>query len=251
MGRNAYRHLSRPSIDERASLGDGCMESAIARLKNVQQKAVAMLTSFHGSLHSVVPTMFDADIIDRANAARGIVRAAANTIGYKVGPFQGMGVTLYLDYSDFRTPAIEADKLVPQTAFFSTMTPFIEAVTSVHLQYEEIKAVLRWLNRNATPGAVRYLFPQAMKLVPDSPIWKDLQQVPSRYTQPDDIAAWTQAIKDAANTFAAMALLPEEAKARTRERGMWLTFRPSKVHLERVNDPNRTHYTTDEIVYNI
>lgn len=246
MGRNQYRHISRPITGQRASLGDGPMESAIARLKQVQQKAVATMTSYHGSRRGVIDLLFDPDTIRRANDARDIIRPMSNTISYDMG----CDTLLSIDYTGEITPAIQPEHLKLQPGYVSLVNKFVTEVASVHMQYEEIKAVVRWLNRNATPGAIRYLFPQAMKLVPDSPVWKDLQAVPSRYSQPDGIATWTQPIKDAANTFAAMALLPEEAKARPRERGMWLTFKASKVHLDHVNDPYAVHYMTDEIIYN-
>ena len=248
MARNLYRHISRPSCSERASLGDGPTEAAIVRLKQVQQKAVTTMTNFHGSRRGVIDMLFNPDTIRRANDCRGIITPATNTIAYNV--LEPAKVTLSVDFGGETTPAIQPEKMFLQQSFYDHMMPFMIEVERVHMQYEELKAVVRWLNRNATPGAIRYLFPQAMKLVPDSPIWKDLQQVPSRYSQPDDIAAWTQPIKDAANTFVAMALLPEEAKARTRERGMWLTFKPRKVHLDPVSDPNKMHYLTDDVIYN-
>lgn len=246
MGRNQYRHITRPASSQRASLGDGPVDSAIGRLKQVQQKAVSTMTSYPGSRRGVIDLLFDPDTIRRANDARNIIKPQTTTIEYDMG----CDVRLSLDFDGEITPAIQASNLCLQSGFIPLVNKFINEVKAVHLQYEEVKAVVRWLNRNATPGAIRYLFPQAMKLVPDSPIWKDLQQVPSRYSQPDGIAAWTQPIKDAANTFACMALLPEEAKARERVRGMWLTFKSSKVHLDRVNDPHAVHYMTDEIIYN-
>lgn len=242
--RNAYRHISRPSSSERASMGDTPVEAAIARLKTVQQKAVTTMTSFHGSIHSVIPLLFHPDIIERAVNARDIIKPMTNTIEYDMGH----DVRLSLDYEGNKVPPIQPQRLQTQPGF-SLIQTYIDAVMAVHMQYEELKGVVRWLNRNATPGAIRYLFPQAMKLVPDSPIWKDLQAVPSRYSQPDDIAAWTQPIKDAANTFVAVALLPEDAKPRGRDRAMWLTFKQRKVHLD-VTDPHKMHYMTDEIIYN-
>lgn len=243
--RHRYKHISRPSSSERSSLGDTNVEAAIGRLKTIQQKSVATMTSFHGSIHSVISLLFDPDTIERAERARGIVKPQTTVIEYDMGH----NVALTLDYEASKVPAIQPNNLKLQPGFMSIVDTYINEVRAVHMQYEELKGVVRWLNRNATPGAIRYLFPQAMKLVPDSPIWKDLQAVPSRYSQPDDIAAWTQPIKDAANTFVAVALLPEDAKPRGRDRHMWLTFKPTKVHLD-VTDPNKTHYTTDEIVYN-
>lgn len=230
--------------DERASLGDAHVNEAIAGIDRLQQKAASVMVHYNLSREATLPMLFRDDDIAKLQQVRGMVQARNIVKQYDLGQ-----ATLAVDYEEALLPSIQEERLYIQPLRATLLFQAISALRAVHLQYEEVKGVLRWLNRNATPGAIRFYFPSAMKLCPTSPIWKDLQEVPSRYTVPNDMAAWTQALKDAANTVAASAMLPSDIGTRKREK-LWLTFKTEGVHLD-MTDPNKVHYQTDAITYNL
>ena len=125
------------------------------------------------------------------------------------------------------------------------MRKFIEDVAAIHFQFEEVKGVLRWLNRNATPGAIRFYFPSVLKLCPTSLAFADLQHVPARYSNPQHIGSWIEPIKTAAATVAGSALLPTGVEPRPRSK-MRLTF-----PMTTVNPDVNAAYRTDQIIYHI
>jgi hypothetical protein len=233
------------SVDcSRSSFGDASLNSAIAAINQVQQKAMTTMTHFTPNRAEVISMLFRDDDIEKLRAVHGMVVASDRVKAYSLS---GQGVYLNIDYVNCQHPAVEESRLYYQMQG-DRMQPLYEHILhmrAVHDRYEELKGLLRWLNRNATPGAIRFLFPQAMKLVSDSPIWKDLQEVPSRYSQPPRISEWTQVMRDAANTYASMALLPTDATIRPRQH-MWLTFGSRKVELS-----EHSSYQTDLIIYNL
>lgn len=242
--RNQFTHAGYRNTDDRASLGDAHVNEAIAGINRLQQKAAAVMVHYNVSREATLPMLFHDTDLAKLGQVRGMVKTDSNHKNYELGQAR-----LTIDFTEALVPAIEPECLFIQPARIKPLFDAINTIKAVHLQYEEVKAVLRWLNRNATPGAVRFYFPTAMKLVPTSPIWRDLQEVPSRYTIPPDIATWTQSLKDAANTVAASAMLPSDIEGRKREK-LWLTFKGEGVHLD-MTDPNKVHYQTDQIVYNL
>lgn len=246
MSRRSLKHVSRSyNPDERASMGDFHVNDAIEKLNTLQQKTVATMTHYFPTREATLKMLFHDDDIEALKKVRGLVKAAGNTRTYEIGD----NISLNIDFAGANVPAIEPEAMRIYPERVGPLRDFTVAVKAEHDKFEELKGVLRWLNRNATPGAVRYFFPQAMKLVPSSPIWRDLQEVPSRYNTPVDYSHWAQVLRDAATTVAATMMLPNDARLRDRK-DMWLTFKERGVCLD-PTDPNKKHYRTDLINYNI
>lgn len=248
--RNSYNAVPRSyNPDERASLGDYHVNEAITKINGIQQQAVALMTHYQPTREKTLSMLFHDTDIAKLQQVRGLVRTDTNIKTYEIGKSEDHDIALSINYEGAFVPSIEPTALAIYPDRVRPLLDFTVAVKAEHRKYEELKGVLRWLNRTATPGAIRYFFPQAMKLVPTSPIWKDLQEVPSRYTTPPDYGTWAQVIRDAANTVAAMMLFPTDTHGRDRKQ-MWLTFKTVSVHLDQ-SDPNKVHYKTDQVIYNI
>lgn len=250
MSRRHNRHVSRPfGSDIRSSFGDHYLDRAITEINKLQQKAVALMTNYELTREQTLPMIFRDEDIDAMHRVHALVNARNDVHSYPIlnGDREcgGITVTLNIDFTDARLPAVEEPALHLQFDRMAPLLNFTAAVRAVHDRYEEVKGLLRWLNRNATPGAIRFYFPAAMKLVPDSLIWRELQEVPSRYTTPLHITEWLQVIRDAANTYTQTVLLPSGLEARPRG-NMWLTFAPHKVSVG-----ENVGYHTDQISYNI
>lgn len=241
MARRSYRNLSAPRMGERQSIGDGYVESAITALNHTAAQTVALQCAYECKRASTLHMLFRDDDLDKLAAVRGMVKTNSDIKGYPVGS----DVTLFIDFAGARWPAIEPSILFLQDDRIEPLYRYIREVRAVHDRFEEAKAVLKWLNRNATPGAIRYYWPTAMKLCKDAPVWRELQGVPQRFTNPEYLGDWIQPLKDAATTVAGSLLLPSDAKPKVRAL-MWLTFAPQSVHLTL-----NSQYTTDLITYNI
>jgi hypothetical protein len=241
--RQAFENVPGSGSSARASIGDVHVSFAITELAKTQQATVALMTNYETSLEDTLGMLFDPGTLQKLRAVQGMV----TTHNIKQYALDQRGTYLHLDYAGATVPAIDAIMMNPQISVEPLMT-FVSAVKAIHDRFEEAKAVLRWLNRNATPGAIRYYWPSAMKLCPNSPIWADLQSVPSRYDTPAGIAHWTQAIKDSATTVTSALMLPSGTapKARRGIGAMWLRFETTKVHLTGAQE-----YDTDTMLYNI
>lgn len=228
---------------ERQTLGDSLMDEALAKLQRTAQATAATMTKYECTRERTLPMLFRDDDLAKLRQVLGMVDTRSDSKDYTIQP----NVSLTIDYKGAMVPAIEADRLYLQADRITPLLSYIAAVKAVHDRFEEVKGVLRWLNRKATPAAIRYYWPSAMKLVPKSPIWADLQEVPSRYTTPDNISDWLQSLKDAAATVAGSLLLPDTAKANPVSQ-MKLTFASIKVDLGGIGN---SHYSTDVMTYHI
>jgi hypothetical protein len=230
-----------------SALGDNHVDAAIGTINTLCQRTVQALTEYTPTRDETIRMLLPQEMLDRALAAKELIEPDSLIMEYDtVAP----DVSLNLDYRDdnyqktgYYPPINEGGGLVLQAGHEKLLT-FIEGVRTIHHQFEELKAVLRWLNRNATPGAIRYYFPTVLALCPDSPPVKDLQHVPSRYHQPAGIGDWMQSIKDASACFASTQMLPGSAVKRPREK-MWLTFSGTIVKRGDI-----AAFTTDNITYN-
>lgn len=242
MARNRNRFVGYKTPEMRSSLGDTHVDNALGDINTLQQSAVALMTSYNVTRENTLPMLFRDDDLHKLQQVRDMVQPALRVQSYEVQAH----VKLFINFQGALVPTIEPSRLHIQPARVGPLLNYIAAVKAVHEQYEEVKAVLRWLNRNATPGAIRFYWPTAMKLVKDSLIWRELQEVPSRFSHPAGLSDWLQSLKDTANTVAGAAMMPEDTPHRQRG-SMWLQF-DAYGQLSTDNPPR---YHTDQITYNI
>lgn len=244
MGRRVnYNTVGWRGSDERASLGDAHVETAINSLSRTALISATTMASYQPTREKTIDMLFRDDDIAAAKRVRGLVTASGSTRSYDIDTKNR--ITLNINYEECPVVAMDSCAMSVHSDRIQPLLTFVEEVKAVHDRFEEVKGVLRWMNRNATPGAIRYYWPTAMKLTPKSKVWEDLQQVPSRFTTPENIGDWTQAIKDSAATVASSLLLPADVDPRPRVH-MWLTFSSKKVELS-----DRASYQTDQMHYNL
>jgi len=238
--RRNIRHVS-SNPGERASIGDHYVTEACKAIDITCQKTVTVMTHWQHTRETTLPMLFDDHVIDKMHAVRGMVDHRSDNIQYPIAD----GATLTINFDGARLPAIRADMLRADRAVTASgLLAHIAAIRAVHDRFEEVKGVLRWCNKHCTPGAIRYNFPQALKLCPTAPAFKDMDGVPTRHSNPANIGGWLQPIKDAASTLAQSAMLPDDIKPRDKGT-MWLTFASKTVHLS-----VDAHYSTDIMTYN-
>ena len=220
------------------------MEAAIRRINAQQQIAAAVLTEYTPGVPETIAMLFDDEDVAKATAAKGIVIAPHFTTSeYTLDLFGGPqhSTRLGINFDGSYCPPLMAKKCVVNQSRCAPLTAYIKRAEALYLQYEEVKAVLRWLNQNATLNAIRYYFPTAMQLCPET--FRGMEMA-SRHGIPEHIHDWLQPMRDAAATVASAVMLPATAKARDRNK-MWLTFESRIVQL------SDSKYTTDTITFNI
>lgn len=240
MGR-IYNNVGWRAPEARQSLGDKHVDLAIATLKKTAMRTVKVMTDYKPSRMETIEMLFRDEDIEAAKRVRGMIRPATSTKDYEVVP----GVQLYIDYSECVVPTIENAAMHMHADRIQPLLTYVAEVKAVHDRFEELKAVLKWFNRNATPGAIRAYWPTAMKLTPQSKVWEDLQEVPSRYSEPPHVGEWLQAIRDSAQTFTQSLMLPDDVLAPQRNH-MWLNFAQKTVVLG-----DNASYQTNQMQYNI
>lgn len=238
--RQRRSNLPAPNANQGASIGDSHVEAALLDLRRTAQVAMTTRVSYGPCFNGTLEMLFDQDTLTRARNARGIIEPSSPTALYHVTPACWLG--MHFDGSN--TPTIMPEKLAVQPSA-APLLRMMEEARGIHDSFEEVKAVLQWMNRNATPGAVRYYWPTAMNLAKEAPIWKDLREVPSRYTIPRHIQDLLQSLKDTAATMAGALLLPDNVEPRPRAK-MWLHFPRRSIKVT----PDWS-YETEQVVYNL
>jgi hypothetical protein len=226
---------------ERASLGDSHVDCALGNINSAQVKSVSLRTKYHLTLAQTLPMFIPDDVLDKVAAAKPFVVDHREISNFVIQA----GVKLHCDFGDSPWITVDEAALQENPARIQPLLAYIAQVKAVHDTFEEVKAVLKWLNRNATPGAIRYYWPTAMKLCPDSPAWKGLPEVPTRFSQPANIGEWLQPMRDAAATMAGAAFIPADTATPVRNE-MWLTL-PETLVCPTVH----SSYTTNARTYNI
>jgi hypothetical protein len=211
-------------VGERESIGDLEVSQACAALTAAAARHADMAVPWKPEINATLQMIFPQDTINRAVAAQGIImpRYAAET-------YKGIatGVTLSIGYEDTGVPTIDKACLDLQPSA-TRLLHTIEEIRGVYHKYEKVKYVLRWMNRNATPGAIRHYWPSALQLCPGSTALQGVSGGAARYSEPPEIGGMLQMIRDTAATVAALALMPDTAVPRPRTH-LWLTFHPTTI----------------------
>lgn len=226
--------------EERSSLGDSHVEGAVIDINNTCASTVAVMARYTPTLDQTLHMLFPDDVYAKVAQVRGMIAPSTYTKRYDLGG----GALLSIDYTSAWVLPIEDDMMRIDPSRASPLMHYVKEVRAIHTKFEEVKAMLRWLNRTATPGAIRYFWPTALKLCPQSPALLAQAAVPTRFHQPPDIGARLQMLKDAAATVTGSLMLPNDAKPAVRGT-MWLTFIAEKVHCGEVS------YRTDQMIYNM
>lgn len=210
--------------EPRQSIGDSYVSEGCGRLTLMCTKAANLMYSYGKSREETLPMLFSPETLRIAREAKNVVPVYTHSGEYEIEPY----VELVIDFEKSALAAILPTMMQINHYAASPLLHYVAEIKALYFQYEEVKAVLRWLNRNATPGAVRYLFPSALTLCPNSPQMRDMDHLPTRFTNPANIGPWLPRIKNATNTMAQTLLLPNEATAAPRS-SMRLAFSGTTV----------------------
>lgn len=219
------RRRSKAVIEgERSSLGDSQLNEGIGVLNAMCNKTIAQMVDYKYSVEGVLPALFDDETLAKLRQVRGMVDPANAVEHYSIHPH----ISLHVNFTGLTVPTITAKMFHINPERSLPLREAIGEIMEIHEKFEVCKHVLRWLNKNATPGAIRYYFPGAMKLCPASPALMELQHTPVRFSTPPGISSQLSLIREAANIVASATLLPQDAPVKPRG-GLWLVFSPYEL----------------------
>ncbi len=218
------------SPKEPASIGDTHVVGACSKITSMMQTTANLMVPYSPSREEVLPMLFADDTLVKLKAVRGMVEPTYLWEKYPVAT----DIELQIGFRDALVPTIEPEFLCVQPERASPLLNAIEEIRAIYLQYEKVKHVLRWMNRNATLGAIRHYWPAAMQLCPEA--FRGLPDTASRFKTPKYIHEKLQLIRDSAATVAASALLPTDAAPRVTS-PLMLIF----------NSDESQGFTTDEL----
>lgn len=196
----------------RSSVGDYYVDQACDNLNAACAKEAAMFVAGL-TVHDVIPIMFNDDAVTRLKAVHGLLGYEENHRGYDLKPWLNGQISIYTD--GIMPPPHEAAREWHADRA-GTLVTAVQALNELHVKWGAVKHLLRWFNRNATPGAVRANWPSVLTLCPDAPSLKELQHAPTRYTNPQELSSLLPLIRATSTTVASMAMLPGDAKPRPR-----------------------------------
>lgn len=212
MGRRKTIQTNRFEDGSRSSVGDHYVDTACKALDTACAKEAALFVP-HLSADEVTPMVFKDDVIAKLKAVHGLLSYEDKDATYDLRPHARGHLMVKTLFRPAASPGgfqWHQDRAGPLKAA-------VDAIVELHIKWGAVKHLLRWFNRNATPGAVRANWPSVLALCPDAPNLKELQHAPLRYTNPQELSTLLPIIRATASTVASMKLLPGDVSPRLRE----------------------------------
>lgn len=213
MSRRGRSTVNRFQDGSRASIGDYYVDQACNALNKAMWIEATMFVQ-PIEWRALLPMVIPDDVMDKLRAAAPYASMPGLSRNYDMRPhaaaylaidFDGMGI-------------IPPHTLMVHPERWEPLREKIVALDELRKKWGAVKYVLRWCNRNMTPGAVRNIWPSALALSPDSPNMKEMKgAAPVRYDQPARLGEMLPLIRYTAGIVAGMQMLPSDVTPRKRE----------------------------------
>lgn len=221
MGRRGrFAPINRHIDGSRASIGDWHVDEAVGVITRAALIEMNLCVTETFNRERLIPMCFPDEVVEKLQAVQGMVDPSSPISTYEFTS----GIHLAINFKDALIPTpVDGAWAIHHS---DRARPFLAAVhelTQIREKYAAVYWLLRWFNRNATPAAVRAMWPAVLSLCPKSSLCQEYADMPSRYIAPNDSGRLANLIRDTAGTVAAMQLIPADAEPRTRGTA-WLTF---------------------------
>lgn len=204
---------------ERSSIGDRYVDKACSALNTACSKEVTIFVP-HLTADEVTPMILNDDKVARLKAVHGLLAIEDDDHVYPLNPWVNgiLGIETH-DRPSASTSCFEwhMDRAEP-------LRIAVQVANELHIKWGAVKHMLRWFNKNCTPGAIAAMWPAARALCPDSPSLLQIgEHAPVRYTTPTELSAMLPLIRATATTVAAMQMIPSDISPRIKD-SLWLTL---------------------------
>jgi hypothetical protein len=227
MSRRRSAPINRHEDGNRTSIGDFYVNEAVKRLDRCALIEMNLMEPARFGRRTLMRMLFPDSTVEKLEAVRGMVEPF-----YTTKPYNLMDdIEVVIDWKDDMIPAPEKRAMVIDPARAEPFLAAVKSMSQIREKYAAVGHVLRWLNRNVTPAAVRALWPPVLTLCPNSPMCKEYADMPARWTAPAEAGGYAALLRETAGTVAGTQLLPSDLEPRERSK-TWLTFAQGEVTRE-------------------
>lgn len=199
-----------------STLGKHGLQDAVDNCAKLCQREVRNRVSFTHTEDWVRNGIFPPETLKLAAAAHRVVDGDASSyVDYEIGNhtevrlwWNETGMIALAPHAMLQFVDGQSEAALYEHSPLQHLVPLMEVrdkIQAIATRWQRAIAVIRKMDEQATLGAFRYYLPGIMQLCSsDVP-----QEMPSRFTEPLWIGPWVPLIREAQETIAASALLPQ------------------------------------------
>ena len=187
-------------------------QTALHKVKTLEKAMVSTMVPLDFDLQAICNWCFPADALAKLREALPLVDSATHRHTY---PLKIEGIltrlSLELDGIGYPAPNETLFKLPPGNLLYDA----IIHIQKIVKQFNEVRMVINWMDKNASVGALRYYFPAILSLIPadKTPLFEVNGNV---HKTPQGIADYIPLIRDRVSPLIVSALfLPAHADNNT------------------------------------
>ena len=187
-------------------------QTALHKVKTLEKAMVSTMVPLNFDLQAICNWCFPADALAKLREALPLVDSATHRHTYPI-KIEGILTRLSLELDGIGYPALNETlfKLPPGNLLYDAIIHMQKIVK----QFNEVRIVIDWMDKNASVGALRYYFPAILSLIPadNTPLFEVNGNV---HKTPQGIADYVPLIRDRVSPLIVSALfLPAHADNNT------------------------------------
>ena len=188
-------------------------QTALHKVKTLEKAMVSTMVPLNFDLQAICNWCFPADALAKLREALPLVDSASCRHIYPPIKIEGVSTRLALETGGIGYPAPNETlfKLPPGNLLYDAIIHMQKIVK----QFNEVRMVINWMDKNASVGALRYYFPAILSLIPadKTPLFEVNGNV---HKTPQGIADYVPLIRDRVSPLIVSALfLPAHADNNT------------------------------------
>ena len=178
-------------------------QTALHKVKTLEKAMVSTMVPLNFDLQAICNWCFPADALAKLREALPLVDSATHRHTYPI-KIEGILTRLSLELDGIGYPALNETlfKLPPGNLLYDAIIHMQKIVK----QFNEVRMVINWMDKNASVGALRYYFPAILSLIPadNTPLFEVNGNV---HKTPQGIADYIPLIRDRVSPLIVSALL--------------------------------------------
>ena len=178
-------------------------QTALHKVKTLEKAMVSTMVPLDFDLQAVCNWCFPADALAKLREAMPLVDCVTHCHTYPI-EIEGVSTRLSLELDGIGYPAPNETlfKLPPGNLLYDA----IIHIQKIVKQFNEVRMVINWMDKNASVGALRYYFPAILSLIPadKTPLFEVNGNV---HKTPQGIADYIPLIRDRVSPLIVSALL--------------------------------------------
>jgi hypothetical protein len=227
MSRRGRVSTNRHVDGSRDSIGQGTVDAAVSRINLHMHTEIAMYVDQGFTAMDTMHMLFRDDLAAKLSAVAHAVHPRSWVGTYHLND----NIFLGTDWTKTGIPTPSAEVMDRHHDRMDQLFSAMETIRITRLKYGKVVYLLRWLNANATPGAVRNYWPSVLALTAGSSFATDNADAPDRYSAPRNIGSMLELLRETAGTVAGMQLIPSTMEPRDRDE-VWLTYPGTSITTE-------------------